>query len=555
MAQFCELSKGWQATVLLAGALCSSARPFEPPFTLGPVSCRPRALTRRLSAILRQALITPLAFANLVLALARAASAQPTDAPVTNSPPAELGSTLMLANRQIMIFRAVLDGYSPEEREAAAAARLQSVVPKAKTMLVSTQAVPAGIPVKLDSMPLFIITPGDVSSLRGESMDTKAANVVADLRSALHEMHSLSTAPQVAAAMGMALLGFGLFAALAWAARRALRWLLVHSTRLVAAKTKMVTTQELRAAGLRSFVAVLRTVLNSTYYLFLAFLVYALLWYELRRFPYSKPWGDYLRSRCFSAFATFGNSVLDALPSLAVAVLIVLAARMLAQVFSKILTAVERGEVPARRLDPATAATTRRLLVFLIWVIAVVVAYPYIPGSQSLAFKGVTVFAGLIISLGSTSIVTQIASGLLLIYSRAFRAGDYVRVEESEGTILSVGLCATRLCTIKNEEVYIANSVLLGTATKNYSRLADSKGLLLPVKLTIGYATPWRQVHAMLLEAARRTPGLAAETASLRAPNQPLGFLCGIRVERSPGATRATRLGAQRAQHSHSGRF
>ncbi|HWI57772.1 MAG TPA: mechanosensitive ion channel domain-containing protein, partial [Bacillota bacterium] len=453
-----------------------------------------------------------LTLAGLVFGLTCAVLAEAGGPPVTNSPAEESNATLTLANRRICVFRATLDGYSPEERAAAAEARLDSVLAKTKSMLVSTQAVPAGIQLSLDGKPLFVLTRGDVSNLQGESVELTAANAAAALRDALQAMHSLSNPRQVLAAVGMALFGFGLFAALAWAARLAKWWLLVHSIRLAAAKTETVGSRQLRAAALRSLMAVLRAVLNFSYYLFLAFLVYALLWYELRQFPYSRPWGDYLRSHCLAAFASFGNSLLDALPSLAVVVLIVLAARMLVQVLSRVFLAVEHGRIQARRLDPTTAATTRRILVFFIWIIAMVVAYPYIPGSQTLAFKGVTVFIGLVISLGSTNIVQQIASGLLLIYSRAFRAGDYVRVEESEGTVMGIGLCATHICTIKNEDVYIANSVLLGTSTKNYSRLAEAKGLLLPVKVTISYSTPWRQVHAMLLEAARRTPGLASES-------------------------------------------
>jgi small-conductance mechanosensitive channel len=323
-------------------------------------------------------------------------------------------------------------------------------------------------------------------------------------------MDSYSTARQVVVSVAEVLFGFGLFIALVWAARRVKRWLLARSTRLVGAKTEVISPG-LRTVTFRSIVAVLQAVLNFVFYLFIAFLGCALLWYQLRRFPYSRPWGDYLRSQCLAAFISFGHSVLDALPGLAVVVLIVLAARLLAHVLSRPFAAVEKGEILAPRMDRATAATTRRILVCVIWIIAVVVAYPYIPGSQTLAFKGVTVLAGLLLSLGSTNIIGQVASGLVLIYSRAFRAGDYVRIEQVEGTVLRVGLCATHICTIKNEEVYIANSVLLGATTKNYSRLAESEGLLLPVKVTVSYTTPWRQIYAMLLEAARRTPGLAQE--------------------------------------------
>lgn len=321
-------------------------------------------------------------------------------------------------------------------------------------------------------------------------------------------MSSLSTEAKICLD---ALFGFFLFAVLAWSAHRAVRWLLLRSARVAAAKTEKLSARGWRRVGLRGFVAILRSVLHFAYYLFIAFLFYALVWYQLRLFPTTRPWGDYLRSQFFALFSALGRNAMRDLPELAVLVPIVLVARLFAQVCSKVLLPIERGEIQARRMDPEVAAVTRRIILFVIWVIAAVVAYPYIPGSQSLAFKGVTVFAGLVLSLGSTNIINQLVSGLLLVYSRAFRAGDYVRIGDTEGTVMGIGPCATHICTTKNEEVYIANSVFLGASTKNFSRLAKAKGLFLPVHVTAGYRTPWRQVHAMLLEAARRTTGIAAE--------------------------------------------
>ncbi|HSU55137.1 MAG TPA: mechanosensitive ion channel family protein [Candidatus Dormibacteraeota bacterium] len=324
-------------------------------------------------------------------------------------------------------------------------------------------------------------------------------------------MNKFSDLRESLPAIAEALLGILIFAALVWSIRRAKRWLLTRSAQVAAEKTEKVSERKLRAAGLRSFVTLLRALLNFASYVLISFVAYALVWYELRCFPVSKPWGDFLRSQGIDLLSTLGRSILAALPGLLIVTLIILAARMFAGVVSRLFAAAETGEIEMHRLDRASATTTRRLLVLLVWVIAAVFAYPYIPGSQSLAFKGITIFAGVLVSLGSTNLVNQIASGLLLVYSRAFQTGDYVLVGETEGTVLGIGLCVTRIRTIKNEEVHIANSMLLGTATKNYSRLAKSEGLLLPVKVTIGYSTPWRQVHALLLKAARGTPGLAQQ--------------------------------------------
>ncbi len=418
---------------------------------------------------------------------------------------------LKLANRTIFVFQGSLDDFSPEERCAAAQVRLQSVLGKAKTVLVTTQAIPTGIQVCLDSKPIFVVTSGDVTALSGDTLESAADKSAEALRRAVYESQTFTSARQVAEALGLAFLLTCVLVIVIWVARLIRIWLQVHITKLAAAKSEKVKSRELRRVGLKSFVAVLRSSLNVASWLFVAFVCY--LWFIqiLRCFPFSRPWGEYLHRDIAATLISFGHSALLGLPGLFVVALIILAARLVTQVVGNVFTAVEEGGVESKLLDIHTASTTRRIVVFLIWVGAVVVAYPYIPGSSSLAFKGVTVFAGLILSLGSSSLINQIASGMILIYSRAFRPGDYVRFGEIEGTVLSVGICSTYIRTIKNEEVHIANNVLINGATKNFSQLADKEGLLLPAKVTISYRTPWRQVEAMLKEAARRTPGLLAQ--------------------------------------------
>jgi len=155
----------------------------------------------------------------------------------------------------------------------------------------------------------------------------------------------------------------------------------------------------------------------------------------------------------------------------------------------------------------------RRLATTALWLFALVMAYPYLPGSSSEAFKGVTVLVGLMVSLGVSGIVGQAAGGFILTFSRVLRAGEWVRIGEVEGAVTSVGVFSTRIRNSTDEEVSIPNTVVLGTITKNFSRPTGAAGSTLETVVTIGYNTPWRQVHAMLLEAAARTPELEREPA------------------------------------------
>ena len=138
-------------------------------------------------------------------------------------------------------------------------------------------------------------------------------------------------------------------------------------------------------------------------------------------------------------------------------------------------------------------------------------AYPYLPGSNTDAFRGLSVLLGLMVSLGASNLVGQAASGLILTYTRTFRVGEYVRVADHEGTVMSLGAFTTRIRTGLGEELTISNSLVMAAVTKNYSRAVKGPGFVVDTTVTIGYDTPWRQVEALLVEAARRTPGVLAD--------------------------------------------
>ena len=137
-------------------------------------------------------------------------------------------------------------------------------------------------------------------------------------------------------------------------------------------------------------------------------------------------------------------------------------------------------------------------------------AYPYLPGAQTAAFQGVSVLVGLMVSIGASSIVGQGASGLILMYARSLRKGEYVRIGDTQGTVLEVGMFDTRLRTTPGEVITMPNTWVLSNITRNYSRAHEGEYLVIDTMVRISYATPWRQVHAMLELAAQRTEGIAA---------------------------------------------
>jgi small-conductance mechanosensitive channel len=170
--------------------------------------------------------------------------------------------------------------------------------------------------------------------------------------------------------------------------------------------------------------------------------------------------------------------------------------------------AVQKGRLRLRIFHPETAAATRRILTLVAWGLGISIAYPFVPGSSTDAFKGISVLVGLMLTLGSAGLITQAMSGLVVVYSRSLRKGDFVDINGVQGVVTEVAALAAKVVNVNNEEVTIPYSVVVASPIRNYSKLAGSQGTLITTKVTIGYDAPWRQVHAMLIEAARKTLGV-----------------------------------------------
>jgi small-conductance mechanosensitive channel len=242
-------------------------------------------------------------------------------------------------------------------------------------------------------------------------------------------------------------------------------------------------------------------------------LTYIWLGEVLALFPYTRVWGERLHDYLLGVLGQVGGAVLAAVPNLVIALLILLIARFVTDLVRSLFDRVASGHIQIGWLDRDLANTTRRLANFAVWMFALAMAYPYLPGAQTDAFRGLSVLVGVMISLGASNLVGQIASGLILTYSRVVRRGEFVRVAEHEGTVTEMGMFATRIRTGMGEELTLPNSLILGTVTKNYSRAVKGQGFIVDTTVTIGYDTPWRQVVAMLVEAARRTDGVLADPA------------------------------------------
>lgn len=191
-----------------------------------------------------------------------------------------------------------------------------------------------------------------------------------------------------------------------------------------------------------------------------------------------------------------------------IVLIIVVITAFILKLLKVILDQVAAGRLQLPGIHPETVSATRKLISVVVWLFALSAAYPFLPGANSLAFKGISVFFGLMLTLGSAGVMNHAMSGLVLIYSRALRKGDVIRIADNEGQVSEIGMLATKIITRENYVVTVPNAVVVSGKITNLSAQSAEGGVNLTVSVTIGYDTPWRQVHAMLELAAKRAKGI-----------------------------------------------
>jgi small-conductance mechanosensitive channel len=464
---------------------------------------------------LRLAVHRSLQMTGLVLALLVSVAVSAQNIPVLRggSPDARETATadaspalVTLFNRPIIVLRATVYGFSPAERARAIEARLSELTARGKPKNVTTRQMAEGTLIEFDDEMVMLITPGDVDPMSGQTVETVVQQTMQHLQNAMAAMQEQRSLRYLLRAVAKALAATLLYGAFLWADRRIKLWLwtLVGHGQKVISKT----LGHAGATVLPHLQAVYQWIVRITFWILA--LVATDMWftYCLNQFPYTAPWGAVLDEYLLMVLRTFGRNVVTSLPGLLVVVVILVVTRLLTKLVRTFFSNVYDRRIHVGWLDPDSAQPTGRVVTFIFWVFAMVMIYPYLPGSGSAAFRGVGVFVGLLVSLGGAGVISQVMGGFVLMYTRSLKAGEYVRIGEHEGTVESVGFMSTRLRTRKNEVINIPNAVLMGTVSANYSRLAEKQGVMVSTTVTIGYDAPWRQVHAMLLRAAEKTTGL-----------------------------------------------
>ncbi len=297
-------------------------------------------------------------------------------------------------------------------------------------------------------------------------------------------------------------------AAVWWGRNRVLAWI----NRRMAGQVRRLESAHLRRVSLKQLLGLSQLLVRIATTIVLLAVTALWLTAVLDALPATHGWAVRIERALMDQLSTLAQGTLAAVPGLGVVVVLFFVTRVIHEMVTHYFHLIEYGEVESEVWDGVTAQTTRRLATVVLWTGAVIVAYPYIPGSETPAFKGIGILAGVMLSLGSTNLVGHLISGLVLIYNRTIRPGDFIATPEAEGVVVQIGLFSSAIRTVDEIVITLPNSKL-AEHVRNHSRPSEGAAVRHTATVTIGYDTPWKQVYDLLLAAAGDVADVRQEPA------------------------------------------
>jgi small-conductance mechanosensitive channel len=344
-------------------------------------------------------------------------------------------------------------------------------------------------------------------SIQAAAADTDAAGETETAEDAAVEAASAAYKLGFFVRLGIALAIIAAQALLIW-----LLWKLFHSiSRKVSEsgkeKIKPLTIKKLKLLSAKQIVDVVLVLLKMLKYVISGFLLFLTIPIEFSLFPATRHLATTIFGYILNPIKDIVIGAVKYIPNLFTIVIIVVITHYVIKLLKFFSTQIAKGRLVLHGFYSDWAEPTFKILQVLLWAFTVAIVYPYLPGSESRIFQGVSVFVGIIFSLGSSSAIGNLVAGLVITYMRPFKIGDRVQIKETTGFVVEKNLMVVRIKTHKNEYVTFPNLLILGSSITNYNTSSDddAEGLILYAEVTFGYATPWETVHEILINAALAT--------------------------------------------------
>jgi small-conductance mechanosensitive channel len=402
-------------------------------------------------------------------------------------------------------------GVTAEKRAEAITQRLVEAARDRTLAGARVRAVPEaeGATLFVGDRLIMLVRAADAAYL-GLTVDRAVAIVVPIVDDAITRYRAERSAKRLLSAVGgtaVVLVAAGLFLFLYSRLYRRLRGFVLTGAFKHLGSVEERTAGTVKLGSVRAALAIALSAVNALFWLVTISVVVEVC---LSLFPQTRGFAAHMLGLAMKPLGDTGRAIVASIPSLIFVAVVVVVARILLRIIGGIFDHIADGSLVVAGFYPEWARPTHRIISIFVVVAAVVVAFPYIPGSESAAFKSISILLGVVVSLGSSSVVSNFLNGVLLTYMRVWRVGDVVRIGDTFGTILESGMVVTRVRTLRETEVAIPNLTIMNGQLVNYSKTGTA---IVPTAVTIGYDAPWRQVQAMLELAAARTEGLRREPA------------------------------------------
>lgn len=434
-------------------------------------------------------------------------------APSAQSAPAPAAAPVSLDGEILFYIRAKSGPFSAEERAEGAVDKLKRLAddPFYDANQFSIQEEEDRALMLYQKLPLGVITQEEAAA-EGKSPITLAKQWVRAAKRGISLYRERRGPRERLVSIVTVVVATAILILLLFLLRRFRRW---ARTGLSGARWKIPEVRLQRAVLIPPvrMATILLKVMNLLHWMLVVLLVVIWLQIDFSAIPLTRGFAGAVLDYVTAPLVTLWTSFLDNIGNFFFILVVLVLVRYLLKVIHWGFRGIEDGSIQLASVQPSWAMPLYKLARLVVWAFAAVIIYPYIPGSESLAFKGLSVFAGAILTLGSSGQAGNFTSGLVLMSMKAFDAGDRVTIGNVTGDVVETSLLLTRIRTIKDEVVTIPSSAILTGPLVNYSALSRKDGLQLHTAVTIGYDAPWRQVHELLIRAALRTPGVKPEPA------------------------------------------
>lgn len=436
----------------------------------------------------------------LTPALSQAAPIQPPGAPV------------VFADETLFVIYDKLGPFTPQDRAQAVADRLVRLANDPFTRIYPVTAVDREATSDLVYGDIVIMTVTDQDAKpTGKSRQVLAQEYAQKLESALAKGHEKFTLRTIVVDVGLALLDTAILVGLLWLFNKTFPRIYVKIDAWRGTVVRAIKIQRVELLSADQIAAALIGMAKAVRFVATTALLYVYLTSILGIFPWTRGISVSLFEAVLSTLQIIGLAFTKYVPDVVSIVVIVIVTRYIIKLIHLIFEGIGRGAITFRGFHREWATPTYKIVRFLVIVFAAIACFPYIPGSQSEGFRGIGVFLGLLISLGSAAAFGNIIAGVVLTYMRPFSVGDRVKIADTMGDIMEKTLLVTRVRTIKNVDITVPNAMVLGSHLVNFSACARDQGLILHTSVTIGYDAPWRTVHELLIAAARATTYIMAK--------------------------------------------